>query len=428
MKIAILGFGKEGESAYRYYNTTDNVITIHDNDSQKQLPSDAQSLVGDDAFADLDSYGYDLLVRSPGLRIDSTNISTPVTTPTAEFMKACPAEIIGVTGTKGKGTTATLIEHILIESGRRTHLLGNIGAPALDELPNIEPSDVVVYEMSSFQLHDIQSSPHVAVCLLVTEDHLDWHANLAEYQTAKGNIFKYQTNSDIAVYYNQNPISKSLSELSPASTRYAYGDDGDVFVRDGKIIAFGNSIIDIEVVKLPGVHNLQNICAAICAVWPYTQNISAIKKVIETFAGLPYHIEHVLDKAGVSYFNDSFSTNPLSAIAAIQSFDQPIVLFLGGFDKQANFDSLADTLKTRKIRKIITYDKTGSRIHDLLVSKGISNVEYIAGDDFKAIIGAGVKYAIRGDIVLFSPACASWGMFSDYKSRGQIFNDIITSI
>ena len=176
------------------------------------------------------------------------------------------------------------------------------------------------------------------------------------------------------------------------------------------------------------MHNLQNICAAICAVWPYTQDVSAIKKVIESFTGLPYHIEHVLDKAGVSYYNDSFSTNPTSAIAAVRSFDQPIVLFLGGFDKQANFAELAELLKTRKIRKIITYDKTGSRIHDLLVSNGIADVEYIAGDNFKAIIGAGVKSAKRGDIVLFSPACASWGMFSDYKSRGQIFNDIITSI
>ncbi len=428
MKIAILGFGKEGQSAYRYYDKAGNDITVHDNDSKILLPNGTSAILGDDAFVELDSYGYDLLVRSPGLRIDKAQIKTPITTPTAEFMKLCPAEIIGVTGTKGKGTTATLIEQMLTESGQRTHLLGNIGAPALDELPNIKPSDLVVYEMSSFQLYDIQSSPHVAVCLFVTEDHLDWHSDLAEYHAAKGNIFKYQTSSDVAVYYNQNPTSKTLAKLSSAATSYSYGDNGDVFVRDGKIIAFGSAVIDVVAVGLPGVHNLQNICAAICAVWPYTQDISAIKKVIEAFAGLPYHIEHVLDKAGVSYYNDSFSTNPASSIAAVQSFDQPIVLFLGGFDKEANFEELAELLKSRKIRKIITYDKTGSRIHDLLLSKGIADVEYIAGDNFKAIIGAGVNYAQPGDIVLFSPACASWGMFSDYKARGQIFNDIITSI
>lgn len=428
MKIAILGFGKEGQSAYRYYDKAGNDITVHDNDSKIHLPNGTSAILGDDAFAELDSYGYDLLLRSPGLRIDKAQIKTPITTPTAEFMKLCPAEIIGVTGTKGKGTTATLIEQMLTESGQRTHLLGNIGAPALDELPNIKPSDVVVYEMSSFQLYDIQSSPHVAVCLFVTEDHLDWHSDLAEYHAAKGNIFKYQTSIDVAVYYNQNPTSKTLANLSSAATSYSYGDNGDVFIRDGKIIAFGSAVIDVEAVGLPGVHNLQNICAAICAVWPYTQDISAIKKVIEAFTGLPYHIEHVLDKAGVSYYNDSFSTNPTSAIAAVRSFDQPIVLFLGGFDKEANFEELAELLKSRKIRKIITYDKTGSRIHDLLLSKGIADVEYIVGDNFKAIIGTGVNYAQPGDIVLFSPACASWGMFSDYKARGQIFNDIITSI
>lgn len=428
MKIAILGFGKEGQSAYRYYDKAGNDITVHDNDSKIHLPNGTSAILGDDAFTELDSYGYDLLVRSPGLRIDKAQIKTPITTPTSEFMKVCPAEIIGVTGTKGKGTTATLIEQMLTESGQRTHLLGNIGAPALDELPNIKPSDLVVYEMSSFQLYDIQSSPHVAVCLFVTEDHLDWHSDLAEYHAAKGNIFKYQTSSDVAVYYNQNPTSKTLAKLSSAATSYSYGDNGDVFIRDGKIIAFGNAVVDVEAVGLPGVHNLQNICAAICAVWPYTQDVSAIKKVIEAFTGLPYHIEHVLDKAGVSYYNDSFSTNPTSAIAAVRSFDQPIILFLGGFDKQANFAELAELLKTRKIRKIITYDKTGSRIHDLLVNNGIADVEYIAGDNFKAIIGAGVNSAQPGDIVLFSPACASWGMFSDYKARGQIFNDIITSI
>jgi UDP-N-acetylmuramoylalanine--D-glutamate ligase len=165
MKIAILGFGKEGQSAYRYYDKAGNDITVHDNDSKIHLPNGTSAILGDDAFTELDSYGYDLLVRSPGLRIDKAQIKTPITTPTVEFMKVCPAEIIGVTGTKGKGTTATLIEQMLTESGQRTHLLGNIGAPALDELPNIKPSDLVVYEMSSFQLYDIQSSPHVAVCL-----------------------------------------------------------------------------------------------------------------------------------------------------------------------------------------------------------------------------------------------------------------------
>ncbi len=155
MKIAILGYGKEGQSAYRHFNNLENEIFIHDNNLDIELPEDVECVLGKDAFVNLDNYGYDLLVRSPGLRIIEDTLDTPVTTPTNEFLKACKAEIIGVTGTKGKGTTCTLISQILIESGRKVHLLGNIGAPALDELVSIKENDLVVYEMSSFQLFDI---------------------------------------------------------------------------------------------------------------------------------------------------------------------------------------------------------------------------------------------------------------------------------
>jgi len=185
MKIAILGFGREGQSAYQYWDKPENQITIHDNNSNLQLPADAESVLGDGAFEALDSYGYDLMVRTPGLRLDFAKIKTPITTVTNEFIKKCPAPIIGVTGTKGKGTTATLIYEILSRAGYQSHLLGNIGMPALDELSNINAQDVVVYEMSSFQLFDVTTSPHVAVCLMVTEDHLDWHKDLEEYYSAK---------------------------------------------------------------------------------------------------------------------------------------------------------------------------------------------------------------------------------------------------
>ena len=427
MKIAILGFGKEGQSAFRFFNKPENEIFVHDNDLNAELPEDVEFVLGENAFNNLDSYGYDLLVRSPGLRLIEETINTPITTPTNEFFKNCKADIIGVTGTKGKGTTCTLISEILIESGRKTHLVGNIGAPALDELDSIEKNDIVVYEMSSFQLYDIQKSPHVAVCLMVTEDHLDWHKNLHEYHEAKRNIFSHQKENDIAIFFADNLVSIDLAKSSKATQKYSYGLSGDVYIKDNNIIAFDKIVASTNIVKLPGVHNLENICAAIAASWNYTKDTESIKKVLSSFNGLPYHIEHVLTRNNIDYYNDSLSTNPSAAIEAIESFDRPQVIFLGGFDKNVNFNQLAEVIKKHKIRKIITFAQTGERIKNILLDHGIEAVEYNSSNSFKEIINSGLKSAKSGDVVLFSPACASFGMFTDYKSRGEKFNQIIMS-
>lgn len=428
MKIAILGFGREGKAAYDYWLNKSDEIFIHDNNEHVDLPKKTKSVLGKNAFDNLDQYNYDLIVRSPGLRIILGSLNTPVTTSTSEFLKSCEAEIIGVTGSKGKGTTSTLISKILQESGRKVHLVGNIGTPALDELKNIKDEDIVVYEMSSFQLYDIDISPHVAVCLMVTEDHLDWHEDLDEYRNSKGNIFKYQKANDIAVHYADSHVSTELAKLSSARIQYTYGKNADVKAQDGWIVAFGKKIIETNKVALPGEHNIQNICAAIAAVWSYTQDIESIKKVLTSFIGLPYHIELVKEKDGIRYYNDSFSTNPTSAIAAIKSFNQPKVLFLGGFNKETSFDELASELSKTKIRKIITYGQTGRNIADVLVGAGITNVEYVANTDFIYIIKTGLDSAKEGDVVVFSPGCASFDMFKDYLDRGNAFNDVLNNL
>ena len=428
MKIAILGFGREGQSAFNYWSDSKNQITIHDNNSGLQLPSEAKAVLGNSAFENLDNYGYDLMVRTPGLRLDFDSIKTPITTGTNEFLDKCPCPVIGVTGTKGKGTTATLIFEILSRAGYRSHLLGNIGVPALDELPNIRQQDFVVYEMSSFQLFDVTQSPHVAVCLMVTEDHLDWHKDLDEYYDSKANIFRYQKSDDIAVYFEDDQISSRLAQTSSASTKYPYGLAGQVSYNQESIYAFGQEVVKLSEVGLPGPHNLQNICAAICAVWTYTNDVSVIAEAVKSFKGLPFHIEFVASKNHVLYYNDSFSTNPSSAIAAVNSFDQPLVLFLGGYDKKADFTELAKVIKNHKIRKIITYGQTGEKIYDALNKEDVKNTEFIEGSNFESIIKKGCEAAIPGDVVMFSPACASMDMFPDYKYRGQQFSDIIESL
>ncbi len=428
MKIAILGFGREGLSAYEYWSKKGNEIVIHDNNEELKIPDGANSVLGPDAFDDLDSYGYDLIVRSPGLRIIVGSLKTPMTTPTNEFLIKCPAKVIGVTGSKGKGTTSTIISKILSAAGFKTHLLGNIGKPALDDLNNINKEDVVIYEMSSFQLYDIKNSPDVAVCLMVTQDHLDWHDDLQEYHESKGNIFNFQTPEDVAVYYSDNLISVNLAKESRAATKYTYGKDSDVSYENGEIIAFGEKIININEIALPGEHNLQNICAAIAACRKFTTNKEAIREVLTTFIGLPYHIELIREKDGIRYYNDSFSTNPTSAIAAARSFTEPEVLFFGGFNKNTDFNELAKELVSKNIRKIITYGQTGELIAETFKKEGIGEVEYIGGSDFNSIISKGISYAKDGDVVVFSPGCASFDMFKDYLDRGNSFNEIINGL
>lgn len=428
MKVAILGFGREGQSAYEYWHKKGAQLVIHDNNDSVNLPDAAGSVLGKGAFLDLDQYGYDLMVRSPGLRLDIAGIRTPTTTVTNEFLAQCKAKVIGVTGTKGKGTTSTLIYEMLCLAGYKAHLLGNIGSPALDQLDDIAKEDIVVYEMSSFQLYDIKSSPHVAVCLMVSEDHLDWHKDLAEYHASKGNIFKYQKPSDVAVYFKDNQVSSSLAKLSQADTKYSYGLGGDVTFDGDFITAFSQKVIGVEEVALPGPHNLENIAAAICAVWEFSSDTKLMAEIISTFRGLPFHIEEVANKNGVTYYNDSFSTNPSAALAAVNSFEAPIVLFLGGFDKKADFSELSRQLAKRTIRHVVTYGQTGASIKASLNSAGVTDVTYVDSKDFKKIIREGVKKAQSGDVVVFSPACASFDMFSDYKSRGQQFNDIVASL
>ena len=428
MKIAILGFGREGLSAYKYWSSPENTITIHDNNPEIILPSGVDGILGVDAFKNIDKYGYDLLVRSPGLRIESHSLKTPCTTPTNEFLKVCPATVVGVTGTKGKGTTSTLISKILTQAGYKTHLLGNIGSPALDALPDISKDDIVVYEMSSFQLYDIKVSPHVAVCLMVSEDHLDWHNDLDEYRQSKRNIFKYQKSDDIAVYYSDNSTSVELAMNSRAKYKYSYGKDSDVTIVDGRIKAFGEDIISEKDVLLPGEHNLQNISAAIAACHVFTKDIAAINEVLKTFKGLPYHIELVKEKDGIKYYNDSFSTNPSAAIAAIRSFDKPQVLFLGGYDRGSNFEELAQELKSCQIRTIICFGQSGPKIEAALIKAGLEDIEYVPGNDFNKIIQKGIGLALEGDCVVFSPACPSYDMFKDYIDRGNTFNDALGGI
>lgn len=432
MKIAILGYGSQGQSAFEYWYSSDNEITVCDQNETLQLPPEVTPKLGPDYLQNLDK--FDLIVRSPSIHpqgitaANSSEILEKVTTVTNEFLRVCPSKnIIGVTGTKGKGTTSTLIAKCLEADGKTVHLGGNIGTPPLDLLKNsIQPDDWVVLELANFQLIDLKYSPHIGVCLMVTPEHLNWHADMEEYITAKQQLFARQVAGDVAVYYAEKDISKRVASAG-LGTKIPYFQSPGAEVADGKIVINGQTICDTSELKLLGRHNWQNACAAVTVVWQITQNVGAMRSVLTTFSGLEHRLEFVRKLNGVKYYDDSFGTTPETAIVAIEAFKEPKVVILGGADKGADFDELAKIITANDVRAAVLIGVTAPKIKAALERAGFTSV-ISGGDSIGAIVEAAKNAAQAGDIVLLSTGCASFGLFKDYKDRGEQFKRAVQAL
>jgi UDP-N-acetylmuramoylalanine--D-glutamate ligase len=432
MKIAILGYDVEGRSSYDYFAARGHELVIHDRDEQLSIPEGAQAVLGfDEYLLNLDQ--YDLLVRTAGLppeRILEQNpsVADKITSHTNEFMRVCPTKnIIGVTGTKGKGTTSTLITKMLEAGGKDVFLGGNIGTPPLSFLEQITPESWVVLELSSFQLIDFKISPHISVCLMVVPEHLNWHVDMDEYASAKANLFRHQTSEDFAVYFSESDESLKIAASGPAQMVTYYESPG-AFVEDGAIKIDSQTICQTSELKLLGEHNWQNACAAVTAVWQVQPNVDAARSVLTTFAGLEHRLELVRELNGVKYYDDSFGTAPETATVAIQAFTQPVIVILGGRTKEIPFNQLARTIAHQPhVKNVITIGETGPEIAKLLRAEGYQNITE-GGKDMDAIVAQAQELAVPGDIVLLSPAATSFDMFKNYKDRGEQFSRAVQAL
>lgn len=434
MKIAIAGYGAEGESNYHYWNTPDNqVVIVDERDPARLVPMDASIIVGENAFAKL--AGYDMVIRTAGLAPRKIKTDGKVWSATNEFFAKCPAPIIGVTGSKGKGTTSSLIASILRAAGKTVHLVGNIGVPALDVLPDITKGDIVVYELSSFQLWDVEKSPHIAVVLMIEPDHLDVHADMDEYVNAKANIRRHQGCIDKCIYHPTNVYSGRIA-MTPTDTfqdeycdggqdeQYRYGtpDDGQVYAQDGYFMQDGKVIAPVSALQLAGEHNIENACAAISAVLAYEDvDHSAIEKGLKDFTGLPHRLKFVRDVNGVAYYDDSIATTPGSAIAAMHAFKQPKVIILGGSSKGADFHELAAVASQTNVRAAVLIGDEADAIEAALTGSGVQIVNLGRDGTMPMIVTDARRQAVPGDVVILSPSCASFGMFKNYADRGDQF-------
>ncbi len=444
MKIAILGYGLQGKSAYEYWHKAGNEILICDQNPDLEVPKGANVQLGPDYLKGLAD--FDILVRIASLHPrdlraaypDNPDLLSRVTTNTNEFFKVCPTKnIIGVTGTKGKGTTCTLIAKILEASGKKVHLGGNIGTPPLDMLKvGIKPDDWVVLELANFQLIDLKYSPHIAACLMVVPEHQDWHEDMDEYIAAKQQLFLRQTVDDIAIYNRNSAHSQEVAKVS-VGKHLSYEVPGPgaepsaktgAYVLGDTINMDDASICKISDVALLGRHNLDNVCAAIAATWQITnRNSDAIKKVISSFKGLEHRLELVRELNGVQYYDDSFGTTPETAIVAIQAFDQPKVVILGGSDKGAEFADLAQVVAANNVKAVILIGDTAPQIEQALKAAGYEHI-VVGGGDMKSIVAAAQAQALPGDVVLLSTACASFDMFKNYKDRGEQFKAAVQAL
>ena len=437
----VVGLAKSGIAAARLLVAAGADVCGTDARPVASLGPDALALQGDgvrlvDGRAAFD--GVDLVVVSPGVPVDGEQLApararfVPVIGELELGWRAMEAETIAITGTNGKTTTTALTGALLAEQPRAVFVGGNIGTPLAERALDFPAAGLVVAEVSSFQLETIEAfQPRVAAVLNITPDHLDRHHTFAGYVDAKVRIFMNQTAHDCAVLNADDEATRALAGRTRARvlwfSRQRVLDHG-VFVQDGWVVARLNGHVDricsLTEIQLRGAHNVENVLAATaCALWTGI-GIDAIRRAIGRFRAVAHRIEFVRDIAGVHFYNDSKGTNVASTIKALESFSERVVLIAGGKGKGQDFTPLADAARHR-VGHAVVIGEDGGRIAAALASRGIG---VTAADTLAGAIESARAAARAGDVVLLSPACASFDMFNNYEHRGEVFKKLVEEL
>ena len=409
--ILIAGFGREGKSTLNFLSKylTHAVIGVADkNESVLQgLDNKRYNLYSGDNYLDAAS-DYDIVIKTPGISVKDINIDhSKISSQTDLFLEAFHSQTIGVTGTKGKSTTSTLIYHLLKESGKDVILAGNIGIPIFDCISNINRRTIVVYELSAHQLQFINRSPHVGVLLNVFEEHLDHFGTFEKYKDAKINIMRYMDDNDIAVLNNKLSFTAELMQ-----TRYVTFESYN----------FDDYDLDWDEMPLQGEHNKLNIKAALCACYSFGVTIPELLPHLKTFKPLEHRQEYVGMFKGVKFYNDSISTIPQATMAALQTIKNVNFLLLGGFDRGIDYQPLIDFLKENPLQYVLLTGDAGNTIKGLLQTAGYEGNVYEYGD-MQSAFDMIKKHSKEGDVCLLSPAAASYDRYKNFEERGKVFKE-----
>lgn len=448
-KVAIIGLGVSNLPLLDYLYEKKAKVTVFDERKEKDISKDVMkkienygfsSYLGEDSLKHLE--GFDIIFRSPSCLPtreeleQEENRGAIITTEIEMLMKMCPCKIIGVTGSDGKTTTTSLIDSILKKAGYRTFLGGNIGTPLFTKLSEILPEDIVVLELSSFQLMGMTISPDIAVITNITPNHLNIHKDYEEYMEAKKNIFKYQNENGILILNYDNEITNSCKKEANGKVIYFSHkeklDNG--FIVQGKVIKecedkVRKHIFNGEEAILRGNHNLENMATAIAA----TKTLVPIDKAVEAikeFKPVEHRIEFVREINQVKWYNDSASSSPTRTLSGLNAFDESIVLIAGGYDKNLDYEPLAKTI-IEKVSVLLLIGQTAGKIFDS-VKEELENqnkkLDIYMCESLEQTINLAQKLAKPKEVVLFSPASASFDMFKDFADRGNQFKNLVNQI
>lgn len=440
LKVALLGFGQENRAILSDLLAVKAVVEVRDRQPIADLPSTVTSRCGEDYLTDLRR--FDWAIKSPGLPwqtpelVEAMQLGLKVTTQTQLFFDWCPATIIGVTGTKGKGTTASLIEQLLkATTSAPVWLVGNFGVPALTQLPEIQSGDYVIYELSSFQLDRLTKSPQIAVVLPIGSDHLDHHQDEASYHQAKASIVRHQNSDDWAILAADSSVSRSLAQQTAAQIDYFSGYQPvsqGVGLADEWLAVFDRyqpvaKLLPTEAIPLLGDFYRQNVAAALAVTDCLGLSRSRAAQAVRQFKGLPHRMEPVAKLNRLTIVNDSYATVPEATAAALTSLAGRIFWLAGGSSKQANFAALAETAKAlgERLVGVGLAGPEGQRIAVALKQAGYAGELYFIPQEqnFATALPRllSLAQAARADYLLLSPAAASFDAFRNASDRGDQF-------
>lgn len=445
-KILVLGVGVSNRPLVRLLLRYGVDVTCCDKTPREKLDAEVLELEAHGAKLHLgegylDGLSGDVVFRTPGLHPDTPQIKAlreqgaVVTSEMEAFFAVCPAQIIAVTGSDGKTTTSTLISELLKKQGFRVWLGGNIGTPLLDKADEMEPTDLVVLELSSFQLMYFPYSPHTAVITNLSPNHLDIHKDMEEYVTAKENLYFHQKSDDVLILNRDNAITHSFAPKAKGRvlefSRLTEPERG-VFLRDGVIWRKGETlekVMDQSDILLPGIHNVENYMAAILAVGERvsTENIRAVAR---SFGGVEHRIELVREKDGVRYYNDSIASSPTRTIAGLRSFDQKLILIAGGYDKHVPFEPLGPEIVDH-VKTLILTGATAPKIEAAVLAApnyAPGSPEILHEEDFYEAVRLASRVAKPGDVVILSPAGPAFDKFKNFAVRGKEFKKTVMSL
>ena len=439
-KIAVFGLGVSNRPLVRLLLEFGCDVLGCDRTPREKLDAEVLELeaagcklsVGDGYLDHLDA---DLVFRTPGMHPgnpaleDLRSKGAEVTSEMEVFFEVCPCTILAVTGSDGKTTTTTLISEMLKAAGKTVWVGGNIGAPLLPRVREMNPEDYAVVELSSFQLMDMKRSPHIAVVTNLAPNHLDIHKDMDEYVEAKKTIFRYQGREDILVVNADNAITASFKGNGVTKTFSRQGRDAYVRVVGDTITRGGVPVLKKGDILIPGEHNVENYMAAIAAVDGLVDD-ETIRQVAKTFGGVEHRIELVRVKDGVRYYNDSIASSPSRTIAGLRSFPEKVILIAGGYDKHIPYDVLGPEICAH-VKLLVLGGATGPKIRAAVedcpdYKPGCP--EIMDCGDFTAALKAAAAAARSGDVVLMSPASAAFDQFKNFMARGKYFKDMVMEL